>query len=473
MTLEELRERLQFLNDTAQTIIARAEGEKRDLSAEEQTELDRTLQDFDRVKADIDRLEKIASQTEILRQSQGRQTLPAQPGQGPDTGEASGTVGLEAFPTGEPQPRRNVAGIQRPPLRVPAELMGTRTGGFRTLGELAWAVRRACTPGGNIDPRLERLATPSTYGQEGVGSDGGFAVPPDFRQAIMSKVLGEDSLLPQTDQYESSSNVFTFPKDETTPWQTSGGIQAYWEGEGALKTQSKPALQAESIRLSKIIALVPMTDELLEDAPAMDAYLRRKAPEKINFRINSAIISGDGVGKPLGILNSAATVTVAIESGPQTADTIWFPNVNKMWSQLYAPCRRRAVWLINQDVEPQLHSMAFLQSAASPVPAYLPANGLAGQPYATLFGRPVLLSEACSTIGDVGDIILADLSQYITVTKVGGGMRTETSIHLWFDYDITAFRFVLRIGGRPWWSTSISPLYGSLNRGCFVTLAAR
>jgi HK97 family phage major capsid protein len=55
----------------------------------------------------------------------------------------------------------------------------------------------------------------------------------------------------------------------------------------------------------------------------------------------------------------------------------------------------------------------------------------------------------------VGDIILVDLSQYMTVTK--GDIRTDVSIHLYFDQDLTAFRFIFRVAGQPWWSNKIIP----------------
>jgi len=141
---------------------------------------------------------------------------------------------------------------------------------------------------------------------------------------------------------------------------------------------------------------------------------------------------------------------------------------------MYAPCRQRAVWLANQDIEPQLLALGFPQPAASTssVPAYLPANGLSGQPYATLMGRPIIITEACETLGDPGDLILADMSQYLLVTKAGG-LRQDVSIHLFFDYDMSAYRFILRIGGMPLWRSAIAKRDGSNTLSCFVTLAAR
>jgi HK97 family phage major capsid protein len=268
----------------------------------------------------------------------------------------------------------------------------------------------------------------------------------------------------------SSSNTFVYPIDETTPWQTTGGIQAYWTGEGGVKTPSRPLIDQGSLRLNKLTALVPVTDELLEDAPGLDGYLRRKAPEKIGFKVNLAIIQGTGVGQPLGILNSPALITVAADSG-QVADTVTFGNIVSMWSRLAPGSRARAVWIANADVEPQLMRL-IMPGGTQPVPIYMPPGGLSAAPYASLLGRPIITTEAANVVGDVGDLILADLSQYLTVRRTNG-VRADTSIHLYFDQDITTFRFVLRCGGAPWWGAAIDRRDGSNTLSPFVAIAAR
>jgi HK97 family phage major capsid protein len=165
-------------------------------------------------------------------------------------------------------------------------------------------------------------------------------------------------------------------------------------------------------------------------------------------------------------------VTVAKETS-QAADTILFANINKMWARMYAPSRRNAVWLINQDIEPQLESMAFDPAASSKTPAYMPSGGLSVEGYATLKGRPVVPVEACSTLGDEGDIILVDLTQYEVLLKGGGAMRTDVSMHLYFDQGITAYRWTFRMNGQPMWGRSITPQNGTMTRSWAVTLAAR
>lgn len=444
MTIDELQDRVLELNDQANAILATAEAEKRDLTDEEREKIDVLTAEHETLAKDIDRLERVQSNTEKLAESLGVKARAENPQDSGDT---------------RPAPRASV--IIRPEDRGKF--------GWRNFGEFACAVRVASNQGNQVDPRLIANA-PTTVGTEGVGSDGGFAVPPDFREEIVQRIQGEESLLGRTDQQTSSSNTMTFPTDETTAWQTSGGIQSYWEGENSQLTQSKPALQDKTIRLNKLTTLVPVTDELLEDAPALSSYLKKKAPEKIGFKVNLALVQGTGVGQPQGILSSPCLVSVEKEGG-QSADTVVFNNIIKMWSRMYGPYRNSAVWLINQDIEPQLLTMSF-EGTSSSVPAYMPANGISDSPFSTLMGRPIIPTQACETLGDKGDIIFASLGEYLTVQKTTG-LRAETSIHLWFDYDVTAFKFVLRVAGQPWLSSAISPRDGSNTLSSFVTLNER
>jgi HK97 family phage major capsid protein len=182
--------------------------------------------------------------------------------------------------------------------------------GFRDFGEFCSSVKNAALQPGKADARLIQNAL-STYGSEGVAADGGFAVPPEWRSSIMEAVAGEESLLSRTDQQVASGNSITFPVDETTAWQSTGGILAYWDGEASSMTQSKPNLKDVTLKLNRLTALVPVTEELLEDAPAMGNYVARKAAEKIAFKVTDAIINGTGAGQPLGIMNAPCKVMAA------------------------------------------------------------------------------------------------------------------------------------------------------------------
>lgn len=463
--MEALQNRLIQLKDEANNIQARADAEKRPLSADEQKDMAEIFAAFEEANQEIATREQIENINAQVSAPAGRRTAAAVADEEDD----------QAEPVINPQARSRVAVVSPAQTRQYAQARTTDAGkhGFRSAGEFMFAVMKASQKGGQVDQRLIVNAAPGSFGSEGVGQDGGFAVPPEFRTAIMQKIMGEDSLLSLTDQQTLSTNSITFPADETSPWQSTGGIQAYWENEGGLKTQSKLQLTEKTLKLSKVIALVPMTDELLEDAPAMASYVNRKAPEKISFKVNDAIINGSGVGQPLGILNSAGTIIVAKESG-QAADSVVFQNIVKLWTSITPSARRNAKWLMNADVEQQLMSMQFPNvGSGAAVPVYLPPGGLSQSPYGTLLGREIIYTEAAQALGDQGDIIFGDLSNYLSGVK-SGGVKSDVSIHLWFDYDLTAFRFVLRVGGQPWWNQPIAPFNaGSATRGFFATLAAR
>jgi len=343
-----------------------------------------------------------------------------------------------------------------------AALDGKR--GFKTFGEFAQSVKHASIDRNFADQRL--AAAPTTYGNEAAGVDGGYAVPPEFAREIYTLSLGEDSLIPYTDETSVQGNSMVFPKDETTPWGTDG-VRAYWQVEASAATQTKPKLSTTTLRLHKLMALVPLTDELLADTSALESYLPGKVADSIRWKANEAILWGLGNGTPLGVFNSNAVVSVA-KDGSQTGKTVTIGNVTNMIARLPPGSFSRAVWLLNNDVLPSLFQMTL-----GNYPIYLPISaGAQGTPYGTLLGRPILVSQHAKTVGTVGDIMLADLSYYRTITK-SGGMETATSMHLYFDADATAFRTTFRLDGQSKISAAITPANGSNNLSPFVTVAVR
>lgn len=430
--LEQLQERLLETNEKRNNIKTAADAAKRDFTAEEEAEMSRLKEVYDKTKRQIEVRQTLLEDTLCLTEGGGRRSQPDDP-----AGKGGQSIQIHS-----------------------SSYDKKGKWGWNTVGDFALAVASAAkNPGAAMDPRLVANA-PTTSSTEGVGSDGGHVVPPDFREEIFSTIFAEDEIASLCDVSETSRNRVVIPLDEDSPWSTSG-IQVYWEAEGATPTQSKVAINAAEPKLDKMMALVPVSDELLEDAPQMDRYLRRKAPEKMGFKLNQAILSGTGAGQPLGILNADCLVTQAAESG-QTADTVNDLNIHNMWGRLYGRSRRNAVWLINQDVEAQLRLLAFQNTAAagpamvSGGPVYIgPGTALNPSSYGTLNGRPVIPTEACSKLGDVGDIILVDLMQYALVRKTGG-VRAQTSMHLFFDTGHTAYRFDFRVTGMPYWSQTLA-----------------
>ncbi len=307
---------------------------------------------------------------------------------------------------------------------------------------------------------------------EAVGGDGGFTVVPEFSTEIYDRVYAND-LFTRTDNYTVAGNNMTFMANSETSRANGsrhGGLRGYRIGEGATITSSKPGFRELTLKLKKYAVVVYLTEELLSDSGvALEQYVARKAAEEFNFMVGDDIINGNGAGAMQGILTSPALVSVAKEAG-QPADTLVYENILKMWSRMYAPSRANAVWYINQDIEPQLFSLNQAIGTGG-FPVYLPPGGLSGAPYATLMGRPVIATEFNATLGDQGDIILADLGQYVTISK--GGIAQAQSMHVEFLTDQTALRFIMRVDGQTWENSPITPYKGTATQSSFVTLDAR
>ena len=338
---------------------------------------------------------------------------------------------------------------------------------FSSFGEQLMAAYRAAMPGGKVD---ERLSTRAASGlNETTPSDGGFLVQQDFVTELLKRTYETGILASKVKKIPISTNangmkINAIDEDSRANGSRWGGVQTYWEGEADEITASKPKFRQMELSLKKLTGLCYATDELLQDAAALEAVIRQAFAEEFGFKIDDAILSGSGEGEPLGILNSGAIVTVAKEAS-QT-DIITVENLIKMWNRLWSRSRANAVWYINQELEPYLYTLKIGDK-----PVYIPAGGLSEKPYGTLFGRPVVPIEQCSAAGEVGDIILADIGQYLLIDK--GGIKSASSIHVRFLYDENVFRFIYRVDGKPIWTKPLTPYKGSATVSPFVTLAKR
>jgi len=359
------------------------------------------------------------------------------------------------------------------PLTMPGASFGGLSGPFASLGEQAQAIAKAATPGGQIDPRLYDIRAATGLG-ETVPSEGGFLVQQDFSTELLqgSYDVGLISSRVNRLPISASSNGLKLPAvDETSRADGSrwGGIKSYWTNEAALKVKSKPKFRLMELNLKKLIGVSYVTDELLQDSTALDSFLRQAFTDEIAFRTDDAIINGTGAGMPLGILNSPSLVSVEKEAA-QAADTIMTENIVKMFSRMPARNRKNAIWLINQEIEPQLFTM-HLDVGTGGIPVYMPANSLSGLPFQTLLGKPVIPIEQASALGTLGDIMFIDPTSYILIDK--GSVKTDISIHVQFLYDESVFRFVYRVDGQPSWAAPLTPYKGANDLSPFVTLKAR
>jgi len=338
---------------------------------------------------------------------------------------------------------------------------------FASFGEQLMAAYRAAMPGGRVD---ERLTTRAASGlNETNPSDGGFLVQQDFVSDLLKRTYETGILASKVKKIPISTNanslkINAIDEDSRANGSRWGGVQTYWEGEADQLAGSKPKFRILELSLKKLTGICYATDELLQDAAALESVIKQAFTEEFGFKIDDAIVAGNGSGEPLGILSSGALVTVAKETS-QT-EILKVENLVKIWNRLWSRSRANAVWYINQELEPYLYTLKI-----GDTPVYVPAGGLSEKPYGTLFGRPVIPLEQCSAAGDVGDIILADISQYLLIDK--GGIKAASSVHVRFLYDENVFRFIYRVDGQPIWNKPLTPFKGSATVSPFVTLAKR
>lgn len=422
--LQKLKQRLGELKAEGLKIVEAAEKDERDFTDDESAK-------FAAIETDIKDLEKdIATEEAMIER---RRTMQGAAPSGPR---------IEVH---EPDP----------------EL----TGGFKDIGEFAVAVHgavQASQVGGTVDSRLVAVAG----AHQGGGSAGeGYSLPPQYRDQVWEVVSQVDEFGPLIDEEPTSRREVKLMADETTPWGTSG-IKSYWRAEGTQMTPTELSDEGRNVPLHELYTLALASEELLEDAPRLGNRLTNKAGQAIAYKKNLAIVEGTGSGQPLGWYKSNALITIAKESG-QSADTIVASNVIKMFSRLQMIPGDRPFWLVNQDTLPQLMTMTIGDK-----PIWIPPTGLAGAPGGFLLGLPVRFSEFSKTLGDKGDVQLISPKGYYGVRRASGP-QFATSIHLYFDHGLQAFRWMFRYGGQPHLSAPINPKNGSATKSHFVTLAER
>lgn len=335
---------------------------------------------------------------------------------------------------------------------------------FSSFGEQLQAVLNAAKPGGYADERLANLVSGNN---EGVPTDGGYLVQTDFVTDLKDMIYEENPLLTNITRVHMSTGANRMKinginensRADSSRW---GGIQSYWESEAAEIASSRPTFKQHEFKLNKLAGICYATDELLEDVPALGEIIKAAFSDEFGFKVANAVLYGTGEKQPLGIFNSDALVTISKEAGQTELLTV--ENLVKM----LAACddrHGRAEWYVNRDL-----MVALLTLKIDKTPVFIPRGSIADTPYDTLFGRPVHYIEQASEAGHKGDILLADMSQYVITEK--GGIKATESIHVRFVYDETAFRFTYRIDGKPI-GRAVTPYKGSQPVSPFVTLEAR
>lgn len=343
---------------------------------------------------------------------------------------------------------------------------------FSSLGEQLKAIY-AFRKNGVKDERLQQVNNAVLGSNEGTGADGGFALQTDFAGQILESAVEQSPLLNRLDRYTCSSaaNAMRWLSADETDVSKSvfGGVQMYWASEGATVAASKPQFRELKMDLEKMMGFAYCTDEMLTDAAFMTGFFGTAFTLAADRLLTESVISGDGVGKPLGILNSKAIITVDKES-TQAAGTFLGANAIKMQTRAMPRNRDRLVWLMHPDAEELLPYLS-IQSGEAAKFLWNPEGGLGNFDTQRVLNKPVLFEDSCSALGSKGDINLVDPMYYILLTK--GTAKQDWSVHVEFLTDQNCFRMVYRCNGAPKIEKPLTIKNSAKTRSPFVTLAAR
>jgi HK97 family phage major capsid protein len=331
------------------------------------------------------------------------------------------------------------------------------------------AVHAASTTG-MFHPGLKATMT------EGIPGSGGFAVPEPLAAAWLDRGLEDELVRSRATVYPMSADSLKVPgwDDMDHSSGSIAGFSATWQGELTSAPSADGKVRRVKLDAKKLMIATTLSNELLMDGgQTFQGQLEQKMGAAIGWSLDNTFINGIGGGQPLGILKDPALVVVAKE-GSQAASTVLYENVVKMYAALFPGGYKNAVWAINHSVLPQLLMLTVrIKNAAgtdfvggSQVPVLI--SGPDG--VLRLLGIPVICSEKLPALTNQGDIILCDLSQYAIGLRAE--LMIESSRHVGWTTDTTAYRAVIRVDGMGTWSKAFTPKAGG-TRSWIVALQAR
>lgn len=295
-------------------------------------------------------------------------------------------------------------------------------------------------------------------------ADGGYLIPEVLRAELLrlaleraivrsrARVIPMDSLTVPIPAVDSTSNVSS----------VYGGITGYWTEEGATLTESQPRFARVMLNAHKLTLYTELPNELVRDSIiSLEAFIGEIFPEALAWFEDVAFFLGGGVGEPLGFLNAPAAISVTRSTGVAGSNIEW-ADVVGMYCRMLPQSLDRAVWVISPDSVQSLLTMPFTAAGTSPI--LLGGGGFptgTGSPQMSMLGRPVIISEKARALGTAGDINFVDFGMYLIGDRQAMSARQSEDFR--FNRDITAYRVIERVDGRPWVLSPITPQNGSAN----------
>lgn len=292
---------------------------------------------------------------------------------------------------------------------------------------------------------------------EGDGITGGYLVPPEYSSEILRVALEASVVrnngarvikMTSPELYIPALNMAS-----NAAGSIYGGMAAYWTEENEEKTESEPKFKQVKLKAKKLAGYTESSDELTDDAiTSMSGLLSEMFGEVLAFEEDYAFISGNGVGKPLGITVAPAFITVSRNSGSKIVTDDVIDILARFKGNL-----SRAKWVINQATLPSICKLMDENDNYiwHPGTAGSVSNAIPG----TLYGIPIVMTEKAPTVAQVGGIMLIDFGFYLIGDRQG--ITIDESMHYKFRNDKKCWRVVKRVDGQPWLDAPITPRGGS------------
>ena len=303
---------------------------------------------------------------------------------------------------------------------------------------------------------------------ESIPSSGGFLIPQEQAAKIHAVSLENEIVQPNCYVQPMGSNSIKIPAMVIGSHGTAlfGGFTASYTEEAATIDEHSPKTRAMELIAKKLTGLIRFSSELNADTPGGMSQIENLCGKGLAWYRDKAFLKGTGAGQPLGILNANCLVTVAKEAG-QKKNTIVYENLTKMMAAIFAGSFSNSIWICHQTTIPQLLTLSLsVGTGGAPIPVMTQTDGKF-----YILTRPVLFTEKTEALGTKGDIMLADLSQYVVGLR--SGMSFETSIHVHFTTDELLSRIIERHDGQPLWDSALTLLDGVTTVSPFVVLADR
>jgi len=320
-------------------------------------------------------------------------------------------------------------------------IAGGDNNGFRNLGEYLYTVVH--NPG---DGRLQELRAQTTKD----GTAGGFSVPSQFSDQFMSVpavpavIRPRATVLPAGDSPDAEISIPAL--DQRTSQGGShmyGGITVFHQGEGDQLTESNFRVRKITLKPKKLTAYLTASSELLANWDAASATIPMLMRSAVDGAEDTDFLSGDGINKSQGILNSPAAISI----NRATASQIGWADVRNMLSRLRV-LGGSPVWTASQTTMSQLVQISDASSRAIWTP-----SAVEGVPN-LLYGFPVLFHDRSPALGTRGDLCLCDYRGYLI--KNGSGPNVAVSEHFRFQNDEVCFRLTWHTDGQSWLNSPIA-----------------